>query len=111
MADADLNVKIDENDYRQALSDLSIEYRNLEGALHQLQTQREKLENNFISKNLTPGLINMIKNKEQEVQKSMDNVQLQITKIENRLTSLSNSETTISGKISEAAESHSKAFG
>lgn len=108
---ADLNIKINEEDYRQAITDLGIEYSNLNNALHDLQTQREKLSESFISRVLTPGLIDMIKNKENEVQKSMQNVQKQIAKIEGRLTSLHTSETTISGKISEAAESHSKAFG
>lgn len=108
---ADLKIKINEEDYRQAITDLGIEYQNLDNALRDLQTQRQKLNENFISRVLTPGLIDMIKNKENEVQKSMQNVQKQIEKIEARLTSLHTSETTISGKISEAAESHSKAFG
>lgn len=108
---ADLTVKVDEQEYRNALRDLRTEYNNLGGALKELKKQREKLESNFISKVLSPSLRDMIEAKENEVQKSMDNVQKQITKIENRLTSLNTAESNINQQISKAKDTHSKAFG
>ena len=106
----DITVKVSVEDYVQALSDLRIEYGHLQGALTRLQDNRRKLEGNFISKTLTPELIRMIKDKEKQVQKSIDNVQVQINKIENRLTSHETAEKNVQAKISQAAQKNASAF-
>lgn len=107
---ADLKIKIDEEQYRDALNRLRAAGDGLSGELQKLKDQRVKLNDNFFSRVLSASLIDMIETKEQQVQGSIDNLNKQITQIENLLTSMSAAESNIKNKIDTAAASNVAAF-
>lgn len=109
MAD-NLTIKVSESDYREALSTLSSSLSGLQGELGKLQAQRAKLEQSFVSKALSSQLRDMIKNKEKQLQGSIESIKTQITQIETLLNTMSAAEQTIDGKIKEAAQSNVDAF-
>lgn len=109
MAD-NLTLKVSESDYRNTLSNLNSAVDGLKGELGKLQAERAKLEQNFVSATLSAPLREMIKNKEKQVQGSIDSILTQIKQIENLLTSMSTAEKTINEKIKEAADSNVDVF-
>lgn len=109
MAD-NLTLKVDESEYRAALSTLNTAATNLGSELQKLQAERARLEENFVSKALSTPLRDMIIGKETQVQGSIESIQTQIRQIENLLTMMSAAEQTIDGKIKEAAQTNVEAF-
>lgn len=109
MAD-NLTLKVSESEYRNTLSILNNAVTDLESELQKLQSEREKLETNFVSEVLSTPLREMIKNKEKQVQGSIESIKTQIRQIENLLTTMSTAEQTIGGKIKEAADTNVNAF-
>ena len=109
MAD-NLQLKVSESEYRDALTTLNNALTGLQNELGKLKTERGKLEQNFISKVLSASLIDMIKNKETQVNGSIESIKIQIKQIETLLTNMSSAEQTIDAKIKAAAQSNVDAF-
>lgn len=101
---SNLTIKVSESDYREALNVLNNSVTSLEGELAKLKDERQKLEQNFVSKALSTPLREMIRNKEQEVQGSIDSIKTQIAQIENLLNTMSVAEKNIENKIKEAEQ-------
>ncbi len=109
MAD-NLTLKVSESEYRNTLNILNNAVTDLGNELQKLQTERAKLETNFVSQALSTPLRDMIKSKEKQVQGSIESIKTQIRQIENLLNTMSTAEQAIGGKIKEAAQTNVDAF-
>lgn len=96
-----LRLRVSEEKYRTAISQLGEKISLLNDKLLALQGKRAEIERNYSGPQAAKA-IETIKENENQVRKAIENVQLQKDNIENYLNSMNQTDTTIQGNYDEA---------
>lgn len=106
---ADLRLKVSEEAYTEALTELGRKRETLAGYLRDLQGKRQAIERSYTGPQATEA-INTIKKNEDQVQGAIERVRSQQEKIQEYLNSMSRADTDIKNDYKAAYDQANSVF-